>query len=115
MVVALIPSVSEGELATGVADCVRPMVMAVVERLGAGAVELMLLELGELLLAPPLEVLPSLTQYRTPFFRTQSEGLSLLYDREGFIFVKSSTFTADAVLSYVLSAMIRVDWDYLLP
>ena len=114
--VALIPSVSEGELATGVAEnCVRAMVLAVVDWLGAGGIDPMLLELGGLLLAPSLEELPSLTQYRIPFFRTQSEGLSLLYDREGFSFVKSSTFTADAVLSNDLSAVMRVDWDYLLP
>ena len=102
--VALIPSVSEGELATGVVEnCVRAMVIAVEDRLDVGAVELMLSELGGLLLALLLEVLPSLTQYRKPFLRTQSEGLSLLYDRDGFSLVKSSTFTTDAVLSYVLS------------
>ena len=114
--VALIPSVSEGELATGVAEnCVRAMVMAVVDRFGVGAVELMVLELGGYLLALLLEALPSLTQYRTPFLRTQSEGLSLLYDREGFSLVKSSTFTADAVLSYILSTETRGNGVYLLP
>lgn len=116
MGVALIPPVSEGELATGVAGkFFRVVVMAVVDRFGVEAVELMIPELGGSLLAPPLEVLPSLTQYRTPFFKTQSEGFSLLYDREGFNLVKSSTCTADAVFSYVLSALIRADWVYLLP
>lgn len=101
--VALIPSVFEGELATDVAEkCVRAMVMPVVDGFGVGAVEMVLLELERLLVVPSLEALPSLTQYRKPFFRTQSEGLSLLYDREGFILVKSSTFTADAVISYFL-------------
>lgn len=75
------------------------MVRAVVYRFGVEAVEMMLLELGGLLLAPLSEVLPSLTQYRTPSSRTQSEGLSLLYDREGFNLVKSSTFTADVFVS----------------
>ena len=108
--VALIPLVSEGELATGAAEtCVRAMVVAVVDRFGVGAVELMLLELGGLVLVLLLEVLRSLTQYRKPFFSTQSEGLSLLYDREGFNLVKSSTFTADAVISYFLSTVMRVD------
>ena len=106
--VALTPSVSEGEPATGVAEnCFRAMVMAVVDGFVVGAIEMVLLELGGLLVVPFLEVLPSLTQYRKPFFRTQSEGLSLLYDRDGFNLVKSSTLTADAVLSYVLSTGTR--------
>ena len=110
--VALTPPVSsEGELAIGVAGEVsRVLVRAVVDRFGVEDVEMMLSELGgSLLLAPLLEVLPSLTQYRTPFWRTQPEGLSLLYDREGFNFVKSSTFTADVFVSYVLFVVIRVN------
>jgi len=108
--VAPTPSVFEGEPATGVAvTFVGVVFTSVVGRLGVGAVELVSSELGGSLLALPLEPLPSLTQYRTPFFRTQSEGLSLMYDSEGFSLVKSSTFTAGATLSHVLSAVTRVD------
>ena len=72
--VALIPPVtSEGKLTTGVAgDVLRVVVRAVVDRVGVEDVETMLLELGGFLLARLLEVLPSLTQYRNPFLRTQS-------------------------------------------
>lgn len=114
--VAPTSSVFEGETATGVAvTFVRVVFTAVVDGLGVGAVKKITSELGGWLLPPPLELLPSRTQYRKPFFRTQSEGLSLVYDSEGFNLVKSSTFTAGATLSHVLSAVTRVDADYLLP
>ena len=78
--VALIPPVSsEGEFANGVAgEVFRVLVRAVVDTFGIEDVEMMPSELGGLLLAPLLEILLSLTQYRKPFLRTQSEGLSLL-------------------------------------
>ena len=77
--VGLIPLVSVGRLATGVAgEVVRVLVRAVVDKLGVGDVEMMLSEVGGVLLAPLLGVWLSLTQYRNPFLRAQSEGLSLL-------------------------------------
>ena len=74
--VVLTSPVSVGRLAIGVAgEVFRVLVRA---RFGVEDVEMMLSELGGLFLASLLGVWPSRTQYRNPFLRTQSEGLSLL-------------------------------------